>query len=120
MSRLKWKSFWCGLGLTMLAIVAASGATEQAPAPPVPMLPAKSPVDFFRDLLAMNPAEWRNFLTNRPPETQKLILAKLHEYASLKPEECKLRLEVTELHYYLVRLLATPATNRAFQLQQIP
>ena len=104
----------------MLSVIAVLGAAEQPAISPGPMPPLRSPVDFFRDLLAMNPAEWRNFLTNRPPETQKLILAKLHEYASLKPEECKLRLEVTELHFYLVRLLATPATNRAFQLEQIP
>jgi len=104
----------------IFSMVKVSGAAELPVANPAPMPPLRSPVDFFRDLLAMNPAEWRNFLTNRPPETQKLILAKLHEYASLTPEECKLRLEVTELHYYLLRLLAAPTTNRAVQLDQIP
>jgi len=120
MNRLKRRTFWLGVGLAVLTSFAASGATEPAFTSPAPMPPARSPVDFFRELLAMNPSEWRNFLTNRPAETQKQILAKLHEYASLKPEECKLRLQVTELHFYLVRLLATPATNRAFQLEQIP
>jgi hypothetical protein len=79
-----------------------------------------SPIDFFRELLEMNPRERQSALANRSPESQRRILAKLHEYESLKPEECKLRLQVTELHYYLVRFLATPATNRLAQLKLVP
>jgi hypothetical protein len=53
-------------------------------------------------------------------ESQIRILAKVHEYESLQPEECKLRLEVTELHYYLAQLLRIAATNRPAQLNFIP
>ena len=51
---------------------------------PPPLLPRlQSPVDTFRELLAMSPIERRRSLTNRPPEVQKRILAKLREYEVL-------------------------------------
>jgi DNA-binding transcriptional ArsR family regulator len=77
-------------------------------------------VDFFRSLLAMTPIERRESLANRTPEAQKLILAKLQEYQSLRPEESELRLRVTELRWYLLPLLSTPATNRAAALSAVP
>ncbi|HYG36061.1 MAG TPA: DUF3106 domain-containing protein [Clostridia bacterium] len=87
----------------------------------MPKLPvAKSPVDIFRELLAMNPAERKQFLANRPAESQKLILAKIREYETLKPEERELRLRVTELRWYLLPLMSAPATNRVAQLETIP
>src|SRR5207244_3230905 len=45
---------------------------------------------------------------------------KVNEYRALKPDECQLRLKVTELRWYLVRLMKMPATNRADQLALIP
>ncbi len=93
--------------------------------PPLPQLtppPAlvRSPISFFRELLPMNAAELKQALTNRSPESQQRILAKVKEYRSLSPNECQLRLQVTELQWYLVPLLATPATNRAERLVNIP
>ena len=93
------------------------------PAPPNPMPPlpfARSPIGFFRELLAMNAAERKQALTNRSPETQRQILAKVHEYESLPPDERELRLEVTELRWYLRPLMTAPATNRPAQLDLIP
>jgi Protein of unknown function (DUF3106) len=87
-------------------------------APPIPM--ARSPISFFRELLAMNAAERKQALTNRSPESQKLILAKVREYASLPPDERELRLSVTELRWYLVPLMTAPTTNRSAQLTTIP
>jgi hypothetical protein len=87
----------------------------------IPALPKlKSPVDTFRSLLAMSPVERRRTLANRPPEVQKRILAKLLEYDSLKPGERELRLRATELQWYLLPLMSSPATNRAAQLAIIP
>ena len=77
-------------------------------------------MDFFRELLNKNPVERLEFLSNRPPASQKLILAKVREYEQLKPEECELRLRVTELHYYLLPLMSEASTNRADQLALIP
>jgi len=86
--------------------------------PPVPV--AQSPVVFFRDLLAMNAVERKQALTNRPPESQKLILAKVREYAAMDPDRCEERLQATEMRWYLQPLLTSPATNRAEQLASIP
>jgi hypothetical protein len=84
----------------------------------VPIL--RSPVDSFRELLVLTPEERKKVIANRPPETQKRILAKVREYLSLQPEECKLRLRATELRWYVLPLLNTPATNREAQMLFIP
>jgi hypothetical protein len=80
----------------------------------------QSPVDFFRQLLAMTPDERDVFLTNRPPETRARILAKAAEYEALSPNERELRLRATELRWYLMPLLHESPTNRAAQLALIP
>ena len=80
----------------------------------------KSPVDFFRRLLAMTPDERQDFLTNRPPEIRKRILAKVDEYEALNPNERELRLRATELRWYLLPLLHDSPTNRDARLAQVP
>jgi hypothetical protein len=85
-----------------------------------PMPRRKSPVDFFRQLLAMTPGERENFLTNRPPEIRKGILAKVDEYEALDPDERELRLRATELRWYLMPLLRESPMNRAALLAQTP
>ena len=67
--------------------------------------PGKSPVDFFRKLLAMAPEEREAFLTNRPPEIRQRILAKVDEYEALDPDQRELRLRATELRWYMMQLL---------------
>ena len=86
--------------------------------PPLPL--SQSPISFFRELLAMNPGERIQALTNRTPELQSQILAKVREYESFKPEERELRLRVTELRWYLWPLMTAPATNRAALLANVP
>ena len=94
---------------------------SKSPLPPLPpLLPPVAPISFFRELLAMNGAERALALTNRPPQIQKLILAKVAEYESLNADERALRLRVTELRWYLRPLMTTPATNRPDQLAAIP
>jgi hypothetical protein len=101
--------------------VSPLGSRPTAPPTPVPPLPpAHSPISFFRDLLAMDPAGREQALTNRPPGVRTLIFAKVREYESLKPDERELRLRVTELRWYLRPLMSTPATNRPAQLAIIP
>jgi len=121
-------SFWFCLGLFLLPLAWAGPQTAKpvpvqppvlpAAQPPIPV--AKSPVDAFRELLAMSPAERRQALTNRPAEVQKQILAKVREYETLRPNERELRLQATELRYYLLPVLSSPATNRTAQLARIP
>ncbi|HSY74859.1 MAG TPA: hypothetical protein VK810_05260, partial [Dongiaceae bacterium] len=67
--------------------------------PPMPL--AHSPVDFFRNLLAMTPRDRNNFLTNKSPEVRERILGKVNEYLVLDPNERELRLRATELRWYL-------------------
>src|SRR5205814_2205773 len=87
--------------------------------PPLPS-PPRPPVEFFRELLAMNAAERNAALTNRSPEDRKLILAKVREYKALKPDQLQLRLQATELSWYLLRLMRMASTNRAIQLAELP
>ena len=86
--------------------------------PPLPHV--NSPVDLFRELLAMTPAGRENYLTNRPSGIRNRILAKVREYEALDPNERELRLRATELRWYLLPLLRESPTNRAAQLATIP
>jgi hypothetical protein len=88
-------------------------------APPLPPV-VKSPVAVFRELLAMSPQECREALTNRTPEARKQILAKIREYKSLKPNQRELRLLSTELRWYMLNLMGTPASNRVDRMAEIP
>lgn len=74
------------------------------PAPP-PMPPVVSPVDAFRELLAMAPEDRERALSNRPAEIRARLLAKIQEYSRLSPEERELRLRATELRWYLAPLM---------------
>lgn len=114
----------------LLAIALATEAQSFAPKPPsfpaggtnlIPPIPvAQSPVSYFRQLLAMNPRERNNSLTNRPPETRERILAKVREYQALGPDERELRLRATELRWWLTPLLRMNPTNREPRLAQVP
>jgi Protein of unknown function (DUF3106). len=88
-------------------------------APPLPPV-GKSPVAVFRELLAMNPQERRDALTNRTPEVRKQILAKVREYESLKPNQRELRLLSTELRWYMLNLMPVPASNRVERMAELP
>lgn len=94
-------------------------ATPLAP-PAIESRLAKSPVAFFRELLAMNLAERQKALADRAPENRKQILAKVREYESLKPNVREMRLQVTELRWYLWPLMNMAPENRAGRLEQIP
>jgi len=80
----------------------------------------RSPVDLFRQLLAMTPGERQVFLTNRPAQTRERILAKIGEYEALDPNERELRLRATELRWYLLPLMQEPSDQRAARLAQVP
>ncbi|HWW00750.1 MAG TPA: DUF3106 domain-containing protein [Candidatus Acidoferrum sp.] len=97
----------------------ASNAVARLASVPMPP-PAKCPVEFFRELLAKPLAERVQLLTNRSVVSQKLILAKLHEYEALGAEERELRLRATELRWYLLPLMSAPVSERPAQLALIP
>jgi hypothetical protein len=98
-------------------------AMRPLPSPPVPEpLPpmGHSPVEFFRELLVMSPGERVKALADRPVESRRQILAKVREYLAYRPEQRELRLQVTELRWYLWPLMLHSPTNRAEQLARIP
>ena len=107
-------------------LVVAHSARMGAPLPPEPsdslppLPPVLSPVRFFRELLAMNPAELKLALSNRTPEKRALIVAKLREYAAMDADQRELRLQVTEMRWYLQPLLVVPMTNRVELLMSLP
>lgn len=120
--------FWFIAALAVAAVdlarVPAQAAPSRAGIPPGPAaeteFAANSPVETFRQILAMSPPERKRFLADRPPERQKLILAKVREYESLSPERRELRLQVTELHYYLWPLMSIPMNQRAPWVAKVP
>ena len=119
--------FFC---LTLLAVQGIYAQTEPASpksveaakpqASPVLQTKIESPVNFFRKLLAMTPTERENFLTNRPPEVRKRILAKVEEYLILPPEYREIRLRATELRWWLTPMLSMSPAARERRLAEAP
>ena len=117
----------------ILAVALAVSAQTPSPSQPVavaatikpsvalmtPPLP-QSPVVFFRQLLAMGPAERAQSLANRSPESRARIMAKIHEYLAMNPNDRELRLRATELRWCLTPLFRMPPMDRAGRLNQIP
>ena len=122
MSRLRQPIF------CLAAVFVAATAFSQAPkfsanstAGQKKIVPAlSSPVDFFRQLLALSPEAQEKALATRPPEARARIIAKLAEYQALDPDERELRLRATELHWWLMPLLRAPGDERAARLAQVP
>ncbi|MGA3267607.1 MAG: DUF3106 domain-containing protein [Verrucomicrobiota bacterium] len=102
--------------------VPAALLPDSQPSPPPVARPVKAPVQIFRELLTMAPAQRENYyyLTNRPPATRDRILAKVREYEALPPGERELRLQATELRWYLLPLLQTAPADRGMRLAMVP
>lgn len=110
------------LGVWIGFISAASAQTAAVPVTQasftVPIM--KSPVELFRQMLAMNAGEREKFLADRPADKRKGLLEKIQEYEALKPEERELSLGATELQFYLEQFVNTAPTNRAAQVATVP
>lgn len=124
---------WKPVILLWFGVILPLGIRAQSPSPAAPIFPVhaatnlvpptpqpQSPVTFFRQLLALSPLERNQSLTNRPPESRARILAKVREYQALDPDERELRLQATELRWWLTPLLRTAPENRASRLAQMP
>lgn len=128
-----WGSLLAGAALGLVPSLLAQTATNPPAAevqprinrvapPPIPLAfpPGKSPIEFFRELLALSPAERIQALTNRPVPSRKLILAKVREYEAFKPNQRELRLKATELRYYLWPLMSVLPSDRSAQIEKVP
>jgi hypothetical protein len=124
MSRMRQPFFCLAAALVVITAPAQTPPPSSVNFSPtaVNLLPpvAQSPVDFFRQLLVMSPAERNQSLTNRPPEARARILAKVREYQALDPDERELRLRATELRWYLMPLLRMPPDEREARLALAP
>jgi len=89
-------------------------ARAETVTPPLPP-PPRSPVESFRQLLAMKPGERELALTNRPPEIRNKILAKIRDYLALKPDERELSLRTTEVEWYFLQLRQQQPDSRPIQ-----
>jgi hypothetical protein len=92
------------------------GVRAMPPLPPT----MKPPVAFFRELMAASFGERIRLLNNRAPASRGAILAKVHEYESMQPDERELRLKATELQWWLMPALKLSATNRDDYLSRVP
>jgi len=79
-----------------------------------------SPLDSFRQLLAMNPEERQNALAEKSDGQRNFLAGKLKEYDALSPVDRELRLQVTQLRFYLMPLLYKRPEERAAKLEAIP
>jgi hypothetical protein len=100
-----------------------SVAPDAPPVSALRVLPGQvqpSPVETFRKLLAMAPEERTQSLAIYPSPARERLVEKLEEYQMLPEPMRELRLQVTELRWYLLPLLKLSPTNRAEQLKQVP
>jgi hypothetical protein len=84
------------------------------------IMPPPSPIDYFRNLLALSPQQREAALANKSPDVRVKILAKVNEYTTLDPNERELRLRATELRWYLVPLMHAAPADRDAQLDRVP
>jgi hypothetical protein len=82
-------------------------------------LPHLSPVEYFRGLLGMAPAEREVVLAGKSPAEIKVILDKVREYEALPRAVREARLHQTELHWHLLNLIRLENPDRPAELQQV-
>jgi hypothetical protein len=112
------------VGLAGLLAISASlrGQTVATRAlPPSPPL-SGTPVDWFRQLLTMSPAERERALAEADKtEDQKLVLrAKALEYEALAPAERERLLHAVQLRLWITKLMPMAPGNRTDRLAAIP
>ena len=99
----------------------SESAQAQSPPPhPPPPLPVSSPVDFFRQILAMNPAQRQNLLTNRSDRVREFLATKIQEFEVLSPPVREARLQTLQLRWYMLPLMKVPAAQRTVRLASMP
>lgn len=88
----------------------------KVPMPPLPL----SPIEHFRQILAMTPEERAKAMEFRSPKARQFLEAKLKQYEALRPEERENRLRTLELRWHLVPLMKMAPSNRVARLETIP
>jgi hypothetical protein len=92
-----------------------------APTPPVPPKnPIRTPVDLFRQLLAMNRTERQAALASRSGQVRAFLEAKIAEYETLPAPLREERLQTLQLRWHLLPLMKLPSNQRGPGLQALP
>jgi len=99
--------------------VRPSAPVQSARVPQPPPMPP-SPVQAFRDMLAMTPEQRVKAMEGRQPKTREFVAAKLKEFEALKPEERENRLRTMELRWQLLPLMSMAPSNRVLRIQSVP
>jgi hypothetical protein len=104
------------------ALLRAQPSNSSAPAPvPAPSaLVLQPPLKFFRELLAMAPAERERQFAIWPPAKLPALRAKIREYEAMTPQAREESLTATDLHWYLQLFFQPASTNSVVQLSQVP
>lgn len=110
-----WTLWLLGLALAAEAFGAAP-LPEGAGLPPLP----PSPVQQFREWLALPPSERQKAVAEWPSGKQEVLLRKLRTYEALPAEERERRLKMIELRYYLRPLMGMKPEERASTLGLVP
>jgi hypothetical protein len=94
-------------------------AVSNTPARNIVVKPV-SPITYFRELLAMKPAERARALGDKSAAQKENLLTKIKEYEAMSPEERELRLKMTEVRWYLVPLMKLAPIERIKTLAALP
>lgn len=112
---------WSGLLATALLLgLGNGGLTTRSATPPLPVSPPPipsavlppSPVQTFRELLAMTADQRATALQARSPAQREVIRSRLAEYEALSPRLREERLQATDLYWHLQHLMRRTAGER--------
>jgi len=80
---------------------------------------SRNPMDDFRRLLALTPAERELDLADKSEGFRTMLLGKLKEYDALAPEQQELRIRSTELRFDMMYLLRASPERRTEKLERM-
>lgn len=87
---------------------------------PAEAIELRSPVEYFRKLLAMPRSEREAELSKKPPEKRELLLAKIREYEALPEAERESRFQLLQLWSLLAPLMKIQPAERGPLLAALP
>jgi len=87
---------------------------------PPPLPSASSPVDVFRQLLALSATEREQALASRQEKARQYLQDRLREFDQLSATERELRLQLLELQWYLLPLIKMAPPDRQPRLATVP
>jgi hypothetical protein len=114
------------LALAMLATVTPLTAAPVQPGNqllspiPVPVPEQQSPVELFRQLMAKSPGERDEYLARQSPSLRGFLRQRLQQYAAMGPEARELKLQTTELRFFLRPQLTASPAQRQIMLATTP